>query len=101
VKPVVSDSDRARARLAAVACNPGRYDAAREHRRDRMIVSHQHRFIFAAIPKTGTHSVRQALREQLGPDDIEQVGLFVDKRFPYPARAQIRHGHLSLEQVRP
>jgi hypothetical protein len=87
--------------LAAVACNPGRYDAAREHRRDRMIVSHQHRFIFAAIPKTGTHSVRQALREQLGPDDIEQVGLFVDKRFPYPALAQIRHGHLSLEQVRP
>ena len=66
-----------------------------------MIVSHQHRFIFVAIPKTGTHSVRQALREQLGPDDIEQVGLFVDKRFPYPELAQIRHGHLSLQQVRP
>lgn len=66
-----------------------------------MIVSHQHRFIFVAIPKTGTHSVRQALREQLGPDDIEQVGLFVDKRFPYPELAQIKHGHLSLQQVRP
>jgi hypothetical protein len=77
------------------------YDAAREYRSDRMIVSHQHRFIFAAIPKTGTHSVRQALREHLGPDDIEQVGLFVDKRFPYEALAQLRHGHLGLEQVRP
>lgn len=66
-----------------------------------MIVSHRHRFIFAAIPKTGTHSVRQALREQLGPEDIEQVGLFVSKRFPYHALAQLGHGHLSLRQVRP
>ena len=66
-----------------------------------MIVSHQHKFIFAATPKTGTHSVREALREHLGPEDIEQVGLFVNKRFPYPELAQIRHGHLSLAQVRP
>jgi hypothetical protein len=66
-----------------------------------MIVSHRHRFIFAAIPKTGTHSVRAALREQMGPQDIEQVGLFVDKRFPYPELARIRHGHLGLAQVRP
>lgn len=66
-----------------------------------MIVSHLHRFIFAAIPKTGTHSVRQALREHLGPDDIEQVGLFVNKRFPYHELAQIKHGHLGLQQVRP
>ncbi|WP_426000515.1 sulfotransferase family 2 domain-containing protein [Caulobacter sp. DWR1-3-2b1] len=66
-----------------------------------MIVSHSHRFIFAAVPKTGTHSVRQALREQLGDDDVEQVGLFVDKRFPWQDLAAIRHGHLSLRQVRP
>jgi hypothetical protein len=66
-----------------------------------MIVSHRHRFIFAAVPKTGTHAVRQALREQLGEDDIEQVGLFVDKRFPWEDLAAIRHGHLSLRQVRP
>ena len=66
-----------------------------------MIISHQHRFIFAAVPKTGTHSVRQALREHMSADDIEQVGLFVNKRFPYEALAAIRHGHLSLEQVRP
>ena len=66
-----------------------------------MIVSHRHRFIFAAVPKTGTHSVRQALREHLDDEDVEQVGLFVDKRFPWADLAAIRHGHLSLRQVRP
>jgi hypothetical protein len=66
-----------------------------------MIVSHSHRFIFAAVPKTGTHSVRRALREHLGDEDVEQVGLFVDKRFPWEDLAAIRHGHLSLRQVRP
>lgn len=66
-----------------------------------MIVSYRHKFIFVAVPKTGTHSVRQALREQLGPDDIEQVGLFVNKRFPFDELARIQHGHLSLRQIRP
>lgn len=66
-----------------------------------MIISHQHRYIFFAVPKTGTHSVREALREQLGPDDEEQVGLFVQKRFSYPEFANIRHGHLSVRQIRP
>jgi hypothetical protein len=66
-----------------------------------MIISHTHRFIFVPVPKTGTHAVRQALREHLGPDDIEQVGLFVSKQFPYPELARLRHGHLSLRDVRP
>lgn len=66
-----------------------------------MIVSHRHRFIFAAVPKTGTHSVRQALREQMGDADVEQVGLFVNKRFPWADLAAQRHGHLALRQVRP
>jgi len=66
-----------------------------------MIISHAHRFIFAAVPKTGTHSVRQALREQMGEEDVEQVILFVDKRFLWPDLAVIRHGHLALRQVRP
>lgn len=66
-----------------------------------MIISHKHRFIFVPIPKTGTHAVRQALREHLGPEDIEQVGLFVEKKFPFPEIARLRHGHLSLSQVRP
>lgn len=66
-----------------------------------MIVSHRHRFIFAAVPKTGTHAVRRALREDMGDEDLEQVGLFIDKRFPWEDLAAIRHGHLSLRQIRP
>ncbi|MGE0045532.1 MAG: sulfotransferase family 2 domain-containing protein [Hyphomonadaceae bacterium] len=65
-----------------------------------MIISHRHKFIFAAIPKTGTHSVRRALREHLGPDDLEQVGLFVQKKFPDEELAALKHGHLSFAQVR-
>jgi hypothetical protein len=66
-----------------------------------MIVSHSHRFIFAAVPKTGTHAVRQRLREHMDETDVEQVGLFVNKRFPWEDLAAIQHGHLSLRQVRP
>ena len=66
-----------------------------------MIISHQHRFIFFAIPKTGTHSVRRALRLHLGPQDLEQVGLFVEKRFPFPEFAGIQHGHISAREIRP
>ena len=66
-----------------------------------MIVSHRHRFVFAAVPKTGTHAVRQALREQMGEEDLEQVGLFVNKRFPWPTLAAIQHGHFALRELRP
>lgn len=66
-----------------------------------MIVSYKHRFIFVAVPKTGTHSVRQALRAHMGPDDIEQARLFVEKEFPFRELAALKHGHLSFEQVRP
>lgn len=66
-----------------------------------MIISHQHRFIFLAIPKTGTHSVRQALRAHLGEQDLEQVLLFESKRFPFPEFAGIQHGHISTRQIRP
>ena len=66
-----------------------------------MIISSLHKFIFVAIPKTGTHSVRQALRQHMGPQDLEQVGLFVKKHFPIPELARLQHGHLSLLQIRP
>jgi hypothetical protein len=65
-----------------------------------MIISLRHKFIFTAIPKTGTHAVRQALRAHLGPEDMEQVQLFVRKSFPIPQLAALDHGHLSLQQVR-
>jgi hypothetical protein len=66
-----------------------------------MIVSHRHRFVFAAVPKTGTHSVRQALRGHLGSEDLEQVGLFENKVFPWPELAAVKHGHVGLAQLRP
>lgn len=66
-----------------------------------MIISTLKRFIFAAVPKTGTHSVRRALRDHMGPDDLEQVGLFIQKKFPMQELADIGHGHITLEQVRP
>ena len=64
-----------------------------------MIISLEHRFIFAAIG-TGTHAVRRALREHMGAQDMEQVGLFVQRKLPIPELAQIRHGHLTLQQIR-
>ena len=66
-----------------------------------MIISHKFRYIFFAIPKTGTHSVRQALRQHMGEQDLEQVGLFVQKKFPFPEFRDIGHGHLSARQIRP
>jgi Sulfotransferase family len=66
-----------------------------------MIISHRHRFIFFAIPKTGTHAVRRALRAQLGPEDVEQVGMFEQRVLPQPELAALRHGHLSVRQVKP
>jgi hypothetical protein len=66
-----------------------------------MILSHSHCFIFFAIPKTGTHSVRQALRAHLGPGDGEQVLLGGERKLPYPELAKFGHGHLSAQQVRP
>jgi hypothetical protein len=88
--------------VTAFACRVGvAYHGGPPATPSGMIVSHSHRYIFAAIPKTGTHSVRQALREHLGEGDIEQVGLFVDKRFPFEELAAARHGHLGLAQVRP
>ena len=66
-----------------------------------MIVSHAHRYIFVPIPKTGTHAVRQALREHMGPDDVAQVGLFVAPPIPWPELAALGHGHFGLRQVAP
>ena len=50
--------------------------------------------------KNGYAAARKAFAD-MSQDDIEQVGLFVNKRFPYEELAAIRHGHLSLQQVRP
>ncbi len=65
-----------------------------------VIISARHKYVFVAVPKTGTHAVRGALRPHMGPGDMEQVGLFVQRKFPVPQLAQIGHGHISLQQLK-
>jgi hypothetical protein len=66
-----------------------------------MIISDSRKFVFVAIPKTGTHSVRRALRPHMSDEDMEQVRLFEEKKFPIPELANLRHGHISLAQLKP
>ena len=65
-----------------------------------MIISHRHKFIFFAVPKTGTHALRQALGRHLGPDDWEQQELFERRRLPIPELARLGHGHISVRQLK-
>lgn len=64
------------------------------------IISHKHQLIFVAIPKTGTHTVRRALRPHLGENDEEQVALFERKSLPYPELAPTGHGHLAAADLK-
>ena len=66
-----------------------------------MIVSHAKQFIFFAVPKTGTHAVRELLRVHKGPDDWEQQILFGKQCLPIPEIAKIQHGHISVQQISP
>ena len=66
-----------------------------------MIISHKHRFIFFAVPKTATHAIRQALREHMGEGDWEQQVLFGRQALPIPELAKLQHGHISAQQLRP
>lgn len=66
-----------------------------------MIISFKHKFIFVAIPKTATHSIRNALRPNLAEQDWEQCVRFEKKYFPVEALANIGHGHITCMQVRP
>lgn len=64
-----------------------------------MIISHKHRFIFFAVPKTATHAVRAALREHLEEGDWEQQMLFGEQTIPIGPIAALKHGHISFQQV--
>jgi hypothetical protein len=66
-----------------------------------MIISHKHKFIFFAVPKTATHTIREALRQHTGPDDWEQQVLFGEQFLPIPQLARLRHGHISAQEIRP
>ena len=65
-----------------------------------MIISHKHRFIFFAVPRTATHALRRALRPCLGADDWEQQVLLGKQSIPVPGIAAIGHGHVSFQQLR-
>ena len=65
-----------------------------------MIISHRHRFIFFAVPRTATHAIRQALGPHLGTGDWEQQALFGKQVIPVPDIASIGHGHVSFQQAR-
>ena len=66
-----------------------------------MIISHAHRFIFFAVPKTGTQSIRQALGPHLAEGDWQQHALFGQARLPIAELAARGHGHLSVCDVAP
>ncbi len=66
-----------------------------------MIISHAHKFIFFAVPKTGTHAVREVLRRHLSSDDWEQQMLTGNQALPIPEIARIGHGHVTVREIRP
>lgn len=66
-----------------------------------MIVSHTQKYIFTAIPKTASQSIRLSLRGSLDANDWEQCLLYDKKKFPVKALAAIGHGHIFLKQLKP
>jgi hypothetical protein len=65
-----------------------------------MIFSSSKKFIFFAVPKTGTHAVREVLRPLLTEGDWEQQMLTGHTLSPVPELANIGHGHISYQQLR-
>lgn len=64
-----------------------------------MILSHRRKFIFFAVPRTGTHAIRAALGPWLAEGDWQQETLHGLGRAPVPRLARIPHGHISLRQA--
>jgi len=64
------------------------------------IISHQHQFVFVAVPKVASHSIRFALRPFLDDNDEEQVSLFVRKRIDRPGFSSVEHGHQLACEIR-
>ena len=64
-----------------------------------MIYCSSKKFIFFAVPKTGTHAVREVLRPALHSGDWEQQMLTAKVLSPIPQLAAIGHGHISYQQL--
>lgn len=66
-----------------------------------MIVSFKKRFIFVAVPKTASQSIRHQLRQHLDSSDWEQSVYSELRFFPVEELANLGHGHLTLNQIKP
>ncbi|WP_339715038.1 sulfotransferase family 2 domain-containing protein [Cyclobacterium amurskyense] len=66
-----------------------------------MIISHSHKFISFAIPKTGTHAVRFALRPFLEVGDEEQVALFHHSKLQTGDFKKRKNGHITALEIKP
>lgn len=71
-----------------------------------MIISHSKQFIFFAVPKTATHSIRAALSKHLSDEDWQQQALFKNddsstQCLPIPEIAKLGHGHISVQEIMP
>lgn len=64
-----------------------------------MIFSSSRRFVFFAVPKTGTHAIREAMRPHLSESDWEQQLRFGKQLSPLPEIAAVNHGHVSYQQL--
>lgn len=64
-----------------------------------MIYCNSKKFVFFAVPKTGTHAIRETLRPALGDGDWEQQMLTDKVLAPIPQLAAIGHGHISYQQL--
>ena len=64
-----------------------------------MIFSSSRRFVFFAVPKTGTHAIREAMRPHLSESDWEQQLRYGKQLSPLPEIAAVNHGHVSYQQL--
>ena len=64
-----------------------------------MIFSQSQQFVFFAIPKTGTHAIREVFRPHLGTEDWEQQLRYGQQLSPMPEIAAINHGHVAYRQL--
>lgn len=53
------------------------------------------------MPKTATHTIREALRAHLGDEDWEQQVLFGQQSLPIPQIARLGHGHITVREIQP
>lgn len=66
-----------------------------------MIISHSHKYIFFAIPKTGTHAVRFTLRPYLKSEDEEHVALFHHSKLQTGDFKKRKNGHITALEIKP